>query len=173
MPTSVPTGCWHNTPPQKTLHHRKQGQHSTTENTTQALLPKQLSHRSSKSASTSSHTPASHQAELADRDFTAERTQIVVASGGAVDPVASERAEVERRAAEARHAHRLRLPRRPAWDARTTPEELDLQVWGPREWAEGMAEEGMTGRDARTTSEELTCRCGARGSGRREWRRRE
>uniref|UniRef100_A0A7R9Z1F2 Uncharacterized protein n=1 Tax=Chlamydomonas euryale TaxID=1486919 RepID=A0A7R9Z1F2_9CHLO len=66
-------------------------------------------------------------AELADRDFTAERTQIVVASGGAVDPVASERAEVERRAAEARHAHRLRLPRRPAWDARTTPEELDLQ----------------------------------------------
>jgi len=51
----------------------------------------------------------------------------VVASGGAVDPVASERAEVERRAAEARHAHRLRLPRRPAWDARTTPEELDLQ----------------------------------------------
>eukprot|EP00955_Chlamydomonas_euryale_P073427 361743-Chlamydomonas_euryale.AAC.2 len=31
-------------------------------------------------------------------------------------------------------------------DARTTPEELDLQVWGPREWAEeGSDGEGLSG----------------------------
>jgi hypothetical protein len=39
-----------------------------------------------------------------------------------------QRAEVERVEAEARHAHRLRLPRRPAWDEGTTPEQLDAQV---------------------------------------------
>ncbi|KAG1659046.1 hypothetical protein FOA52_010886 [Chlamydomonas sp. UWO 241] len=66
-------------------------------------------------------------ADLADRDFTAERSQVVVISNGAVDLVAQERDAAERRAAEERHRHRLRLPRRPHWDASTTPEQLELQ----------------------------------------------
>ena len=69
------------------------------------------------------------QADLADRDFTAERGQaVVIISSGAVDPLAEERNEKERREAEERHRHRLKLPRRPKWTAETTAEELDLQV---------------------------------------------
>lgn len=41
-----------------------------------------------------------------------------------------QRAAAERAAAEDRHRHRLRLPRRPAWDETTTPEQLDAQVGG-------------------------------------------
>ncbi len=69
------------------------------------------------------------QADLADRDFTAERgTAVVVVSTGVVDPLAEARREEERAVAEARHAHRLALPRRPAWSADTTAEQLDHQV---------------------------------------------
>ncbi len=72
---------------------------------------------------------------MADRDFTAERGQaVVIMAGGAVDPLAEERDDRARREAEERYRHRLRLPRRPAWDAATTPEELDLQVWTGVNW---------------------------------------
>ncbi|KAJ9531428.1 hypothetical protein QJQ45_006852 [Haematococcus lacustris] len=78
-------------------------------------------------------------ATMADRDFAAERTQVIVVSSGSVteleeqpdlagpDLAGLQRATEEREAAEARHAHRLKLPRRPAWDERTTPEQLDAQ----------------------------------------------
>ena len=69
------------------------------------------------------------QADLADRDFTAERGQaVVIISSGAVDPIEQERNEKERREAEERHRHRLKLPRRPSWTSDMTGEELDLQV---------------------------------------------
>ncbi|KAJ9531729.1 hypothetical protein QJQ45_021879 [Haematococcus lacustris] len=67
------------------------------------------------------------QATMADRDFAAERTQVIVVSSGSVTELEEQRATEEREAAEARHAHRLKLPRRPAWDERTTPEQLDAQ----------------------------------------------
>ena len=71
------------------------------------------------------------QADLADRDFAAERGQaVVIINHGAVDPLAEERNEKERREAEERHRHRLKLPRRPAWTPDMSAEELDLQVWG-------------------------------------------
>ena len=74
------------------------------------------------------------QADLADRDFAAERGQaVVIINHGAVDPLAEERNEKERREAEERHRHRLRLPRRPAWTPDMSAEELDLQVWKCRE----------------------------------------
>jgi large subunit GTPase 1 len=69
--------------------------------------------------------PLAPQADLADRDFTAERAQLVVISNGTVDPLAEERDAALRREAEDRNRHRLRLPRRPAWNAQTTAEELD------------------------------------------------
>ncbi|KAG2433073.1 hypothetical protein HYH02_012777 [Chlamydomonas schloesseri] len=66
-------------------------------------------------------------ADLADRDFTAERGQCIVISTGVVDPLAEARREEERAAAEARNAHRLALPRRPAWTPDMSAEQLDLQ----------------------------------------------
>ncbi len=66
-------------------------------------------------------------ADLADRDFTAERYQPVVLSlGGAVEapPAVT---EAERLAAEARFGGALQVPRRPAWGAGTTAEMLDQQ----------------------------------------------
>lgn len=42
--------------------------------------------------------------------------------------------------AEARNAHRLRLPRRPAWDESTTPDQLEAQERGAFvEWRRGLA----------------------------------
>jgi len=71
------------------------------------------------------------QADLADRDFAADRGQaVVIVSNGAVDPLAEERNEKERNEAEERHRHCLKLPRRPAWTPDMTAEELDLQVRG-------------------------------------------
>jgi hypothetical protein len=67
------------------------------------------------------------QADLADRDFTAERHQAVVISMGAVDPIAAETSAAERVAAESRNQHKLVIPRRPAWDTSTTPEQLEAQ----------------------------------------------
>ncbi|GFR44328.1 hypothetical protein Agub_g5541, partial [Astrephomene gubernaculifera] len=69
-------------------------------------------------------------ADLADRDFTAERGQAVVISMGAsgvVDPREEAAAAEARAEAEARNAHRLALPRRPAWSPEMTAEQLDLQ----------------------------------------------
>lgn len=64
-------------------------------------------------------------AELAERDFTADRGEAVVVSTGAVEAIDIERAEEERREAERRSAHRLRIPRRPQWSPSTTPDELE------------------------------------------------
>lgn len=67
------------------------------------------------------------QADLADRDFTAERYQPVVISTSAHTALASEQSAAARAAAEARNAHKLCIPRRPDWDATMTAEELDAQ----------------------------------------------
>ncbi|KAF6251424.1 hypothetical protein COO60DRAFT_1704822 [Scenedesmus sp. NREL 46B-D3] len=66
-------------------------------------------------------------AELADRDFTAERYQPVVISTSAHSTLAAEQSAALRAAAEARNVHKLCIPRRPKWDASTTPEQLDAQ----------------------------------------------
>ncbi|KAL4423785.1 hypothetical protein ABPG75_001086 [Micractinium tetrahymenae] len=66
-------------------------------------------------------------ASLAGKDFTAEKEHVIVISTGAVAAVDHERREAERAAAEERNRHRLRIPRRPAWDESTTPEQLDDQ----------------------------------------------
>eukprot|EP00887_Chlorella_sp_A99_P006011 scaffold27.g6011.t1 len=68
-------------------------------------------------------------ASLAGRDFSAEKGHgvVVLSTGAAVAPVDMERQEAERREAEERNRHRLRIPRRPAWTAQTTPEQLDEQ----------------------------------------------
>ena len=60
-------------------------------------------------------------AELAERDFAAERTQVVVVSVGAVEGRDAERAEAERAEAESRHRHRLVIPRRPGWSRSSPP----------------------------------------------------
>jgi large subunit GTPase 1 len=62
-------------------------------------------------------------ADLADREFAADKTTAVVVSSGTVAHIDTERAEKDRTAAEARH--HLRIPRRPHWDTSTTPEQLD------------------------------------------------
>eukprot|EP00878_Enallax_costatus_P047712 GHUV01058791.1.p1 GENE.GHUV01058791.1~~GHUV01058791.1.p1 ORF type:complete len:117 (-),score=29.45 GHUV01058791.1:151-501(-) len=67
------------------------------------------------------------QAELADRDFTAERYQPVVVSTSAHTALAAEQSAAKRTEAEQRNAHKLHIPRRPEWDASTTPEQLDAQ----------------------------------------------
>jgi large subunit GTPase 1 len=67
------------------------------------------------------------QAELADRNFTAERYQPVVISSSAHSTLAAEQSAALRAAAEARNVHKLIIPRRPQWDASTTPEQLDAQ----------------------------------------------
>lgn len=65
-------------------------------------------------------------ADLADRDFTAERSQVVVIStgakavGGRADGKSLQQLQDE-------HADVLCIPRRPAWDASTSAEELDSQ----------------------------------------------
>ncbi|KAF8060039.1 LSG1-2 [Scenedesmus sp. PABB004] len=66
-------------------------------------------------------------AELADRDFTAERYQPVVVGSSAHGTLAAEQSAALRAEAEARAAALLVIPRRPAWDASTTAEQLDAQ----------------------------------------------
>ncbi|MEW5313900.1 MAG: hypothetical protein WDW38_005433 [Sanguina aurantia] len=66
-------------------------------------------------------------ADLADRDFAAERGQAVVISMGTVSALDEVAALDRRREAQAVNAHRLRLPRRPSWTVGTTPDQLDLQ----------------------------------------------
>lgn len=67
------------------------------------------------------------QAELADRDFTAERYQPVVITTSAHTALAAEQSAAKRAEAEQRNAHKLHIPRRPEWDASTTHEQLDAQ----------------------------------------------
>jgi large subunit GTPase 1 len=67
-------------------------------------------------------------AELADRDFAGQRGEAVVIMdrGGAAAALDAERANADRSVAEARHRHRLVIPRRPAWTpGTTTAAELD------------------------------------------------
>ncbi|KAI7841023.1 hypothetical protein COHA_005251 [Chlorella ohadii] len=66
-------------------------------------------------------------ADLAGKDFTAEKEHVIVISTGAVASVDHERLAAERKEAEDRNRHRLRIPRRPAWDESTTPDQLDEQ----------------------------------------------
>lgn len=51
----------------------------------------------------------------------------MVISTGAVDSKDEERAAADRAEAEARHRHRLVIPRRPGWSLKTTPEQLHAQ----------------------------------------------
>jgi hypothetical protein len=46
---------------------------------------------------------------------------------GGVDPFSNPHSAAERAAAEARNQHKLCIPRRPAWDASTTHEQLEAQ----------------------------------------------
>jgi large subunit GTPase 1 len=70
-------------------------------------------------------------ADLADRDFAADReeSQVLVVSGppgtGAAFQGGRELSAEERASAEREHAETLRIPRRPAWDENTTPDQLD------------------------------------------------
>eukprot|EP00891_Asterochloris_glomerata_P002392 jgi/Astpho2/2392/e_gw1.00044.39.1_t len=69
-------------------------------------------------------------AELADKDFAAERGhQVIVISTGPSAATAKdrERDAVQRVATQAKHQHRLRVPRRPDWDSRMAPDILDKQ----------------------------------------------
>lgn len=67
-------------------------------------------------------------ADLAGKEFTAEKQQVIVISTGnnkAMTAKDKERNALERRAAEQRHEHRLRIPRRPAWSTDMSPEVLE------------------------------------------------
>lgn len=66
-------------------------------------------------------------ADLAGKDFTAEKEHVIVISTGAVPAVDNERMQAERSEAEERNRHRLRIPRRPSWDGSTTPDQLEDQ----------------------------------------------
>ena len=77
-------------------------------------------------------------AQLQDRDWTAERGQVVVIHDGA-ESQARVTAE-ERRAAEEANRHLLRIPRRPKWDQSTSAEELaDLERVEFLEWRREIA----------------------------------
>ena len=64
-------------------------------------------------------------AQLADRDFMAERYEPVVIQMGATETAVL--TVEERKRLEEEHAHRLTVPRRPAWTKEMTAEELDYQ----------------------------------------------
>lgn len=64
-------------------------------------------------------------ATLAEREFLGERQHVVVLNNTVKDPLAQQRDAAARREAEARNAHRLRLPRRPAWTSSMSADELD------------------------------------------------
>ena len=67
-------------------------------------------------------------AELADRDFAADRGRAVVVKAGMTTSVESAASSEEaRRKAEAENQDKLCVPRRPAWTSRTTADELDAQ----------------------------------------------
>lgn len=69
------------------------------------------------------------QAELADRDFTADQGQPVVVSTGtaAMTALDAQKSKEERRMAEEKNKEKLCIPRRPPWNHRMTADELDAQ----------------------------------------------
>eukprot|EP00897_Mesotaenium_endlicherianum_P010478 jgi/Mesen1/9459/ME000627S08849 len=82
-------------------------------------------------------------AELADRDFTAERgnAQVILSSELAAAAGGLSKAEMaaQQRAEEARMMHALTIPRRPAWDSTTTAEQLDqLERASFLDWRRGL-----------------------------------
>lgn len=66
-------------------------------------------------------------AELAERDFSAEKGNVVVISTGTVGARSETEAAAERKECEANNAHRLRIPRRPKWSSETSADQLDSQ----------------------------------------------
>ncbi|CAK0755588.1 hypothetical protein CVIRNUC_002386 [Coccomyxa viridis] len=66
-------------------------------------------------------------AELAERDFAADRGEVIVISTGAVDGKVDTMTPQERRVAEDKNRHKLRIPRRPAWTEEQSPEQIDAQ----------------------------------------------
>jgi len=81
-------------------------------------------------------------AELADRDFAADRGRAVVVKAGMSTSVESAASSEEaRRKAEAENQDKLCVPRRPAWTSRTTADELDAQERAYfLEWRRALAE---------------------------------
>lgn len=84
------------------------------------------------------------QAELADRDFSADRGQpVVIKATGTTSVTAQEaaRTEEERLKAEEENGHKLCVPRRPPWNSTMTVDELDAQERAYfLEWRRGLAE---------------------------------
>eukprot|EP00898_Chlorokybus_atmophyticus_P005984 jgi/Chlat1/6387/Chrsp44S00451 len=80
-------------------------------------------------------------ATMEDRDFAAEKdNNVVVLAAGGQDP-RGRVTDAARRAAETEHAARMRVPRRPHWDASTTPSALDkLERESFLEWRRSLAE---------------------------------
>ncbi|CAL5227407.1 g10365 [Coccomyxa viridis] len=66
-------------------------------------------------------------AELAERDFAADRGEVIVISTGAVEGKVDVVSAQERKAAEDKNRHKLRIPRRPQWSERQSGEEVDAQ----------------------------------------------
>mmetsp|Transcript_3650 Transcript_3650/g.7463 ORF Transcript_3650/g.7463 Transcript_3650/m.7463 type:complete len:573 (+) Transcript_3650:163-1881(+) len=83
-------------------------------------------------------------AELADRDFSADRGQaVVIKASGSTSVTAQEaaRTEEERVKAEEENAHKLCVPRRPPWNSQMTVDELDAQERAYfLEWRRSLAE---------------------------------
>ena len=82
-------------------------------------------------------------AELADRDFTADRGRAVVVRAGTSSVTAQEAAssEEERRKAEEENRDKLCVPRRPAWTSKMTADQLDAQERAYfLEWRRALAE---------------------------------
>ncbi|KAL3153855.1 hypothetical protein ABBQ32_013427 [Trebouxia sp. C0010 RCD-2024] len=90
-------------------------------------------------------------ADLAGKDFTAEKQQVIVISAGnnkALTAKDQERNALERCAAEQRHQHRLTIPRRPEWNTDMAPEILEQRERASfLEWRRDLAkledEEGL------------------------------
>lgn len=66
-----------------------------------------------------------HNAQLANRQFTAEKMNIQLISNGPGLP--SKEEEVRLKEVHEKFRDRLKIPRRPEWDESTTPEELNLR----------------------------------------------
>ena len=64
-------------------------------------------------------------AEISNRDFTGEHQNSVVLTNRALQTKDMERSTEQRAEAEKRHADALRIPRRPPWTKKMTPEILD------------------------------------------------
>ena len=82
-------------------------------------------------------------AELADRDFTADRGKAVVIKAGTSSVTAHESAssEAARRKAEEENQDKLCVPRRPAWTSKMTADQLDAQERAYfLEWRRALAE---------------------------------